>query len=214
MECIFCISPNACPCTQHGRPHPFTRRFSLVPGEDGLVRASHPSLDSLAKWMDKSPDMHSHEGVFVWVSPLTGVLQSAAVHRTRRGQAAGGVRWWTYDTVASFLTDGLRLARGMTHKNALAGLWWGGGKGVMAKGTGRDPAAAAGAAGDDVAAAVATHRKDVYAEYGRLVSSLQGVYVIAPCVLYLRTATNSISATRDLRITVPHWQGLFIEAAQ
>ena len=38
--------------------------------------------------------------------------------------------------MTAFLTDGLRLARGMTHKNALAGLWWGGGKGVMAKGTG------------------------------------------------------------------------------
>jgi glutamate dehydrogenase/leucine dehydrogenase len=32
-----------------------------------------------------------------------------------------------------FLKDGLRLSEGMGRKNALAGLWWGGGKGGIAR---------------------------------------------------------------------------------
>jgi len=134
-------------------------RFFLVPHGDG-VRASHPALEGLADFVAASPDLDGHEGFFVQRS-RTGVLQGAAVHRTCRGQGAGGVRYWTYDTVADFLTDGLRLARGMTHKNALAGLWWGGGKGVMAKATGGG------------------ERRQIYADYGSFISSLNGCYVTA-----------------------------------
>jgi leucine dehydrogenase len=111
-------------------------------------------------------DFDRHEGFFVQVAPDTGVLQGACVHRTCRGQAAGGVRFWRYDTVEEYLRDGLRLARGMTHKNALAGLWWGGGKGVMARGTGPDEA-------DPVV------RRRIYEEYGELMTSLRGCYVTA-----------------------------------
>ena len=115
-------------------------RFSLVWDEErGEVRASYPRLDPLARLLGEDRrDFDRHEGFFVQVAPDTGVLQGASVHRTCRGQAAGGVRFWRYDTVEEYLRDGLRLARGMTHKNALAGLWWGGGKGVMAMGTGQD----------------------------------------------------------------------------
>ena len=103
------------------------------------MRASHPALEPLARLLAADRrDFDRHEGVFVQVAPATGTLQGAFVHRTCRGQGAGGVRLWRYDTVEDYLRDGLRLARGMTHKNALAGLWWGGGKGVMARGTGAD----------------------------------------------------------------------------
>jgi glutamate dehydrogenase (NAD(P)+) len=104
--------------------------------------------------------------VFVQVAPETGVLQAAFVHRTCRGQGAGGVRFWRYATVGDFLRDGLRLARGMTLKNALAGLWWGGGKGVMAKGTGTSEGASA-------------DRRRIYEEYGDFITSIQGCYVTA-----------------------------------
>ncbi len=143
------------------------RRFYLVWDEEaGRVRASHPVLVPLARLLEKDRrDFDRHEGVFVQVAPDTGVLQGAFVHRTCRGQGAGGARFWRYDTVEAFLRDGLRLAQGMTHKNALAGLWWGGGKGVMARGTGRaeNPAA----------------RRRIYEEYGELMTSLQGCYVTA-----------------------------------
>ena len=144
------------------------RRFYLVWDEEaGKVRASHPVVEPLARLLDEDRrDFDQHEGVFVQVAPETGVLQGAFIHRTCRGQGAGGARYWRYDTVESFVRDGLRLARGMTHKNALAGLWWGGGKGVMSRGTGvgsADPAA----------------RRRIYEEYGEFITSLQGCYVTA-----------------------------------
>jgi leucine dehydrogenase len=138
------------------------RRFFLVwDAEREEVRASHPQLDALARLLGEDRrDFDRHEGFFVQVAPETGVLQGACIHRTCRGQAAGGVRFWRYDTVEEYLRDGLRLARGMTHKNALAGLWWGGGKGVMARGTGQNE--------DD-----ATVRRRVYEEYGAFMTSLR-----------------------------------------
>jgi glutamate dehydrogenase/leucine dehydrogenase len=144
------------------------RRFFLVWNEErGAVRASHPQLEPLARLLGEDRrDFDRHEGFFVQVAPETGVLQGASVHRTCRGQAAGGVRFWRYDTVEDYLRDGLRLARGMTHKNALAGIWWGGGKGVMAMGTGQD----------ETDPAV---RRRIYEEYGELMTSLRGCYVTA-----------------------------------
>jgi glutamate dehydrogenase/leucine dehydrogenase len=143
------------------------RRFWLVwDAEASAVRASHPVLKPLARFLQEDRrDFDRHEGVFVQVAPETGVLQAAFLHRTCRGQGAGGVRFWRYDDVEGFLRDGLRLALGMTLKNALAGIWWGGGKGVMARGTGaaEDPAA----------------RRRVYEEYGEFLTSLQGCYVSA-----------------------------------
>jgi leucine dehydrogenase len=65
--------------------------------------------------------------------------------------------------------DGLRLSKGMTHKNALADIWWGGGKGVMARNTGH------GLMSTD---AVETRRL-VYEEYGVFMSTLKGCYVTA-----------------------------------
>jgi len=144
------------------------RRFFLVwEPESRRVQASHPSLEPLARLLGGDRrDFDGHEGIFVQVAPDTGTLQGAFVHRTCRGQAAGGVRFWRYDTMEQYLRDGLRLARGMTHKNALAGLWWGGGKGVMARDTGEndsDPAV----------------RRRIYEEYGELMTSLRGCYVTA-----------------------------------
>ena len=138
------------------------RRAAFVRSGERMV-ASNPALEPVAAFLSDSPDFDGHEGFFLQVAPQTGVLQGACVHRTCRGQGAGGVRAWHYDRLAGFLSDGLRLARGMTHKNALAGLWWGGGKGVMAQGPGLQ--------GDS--------RGLAYAEYGAFISSLRGCYVTA-----------------------------------
>jgi glutamate dehydrogenase/leucine dehydrogenase len=144
------------------------RRFSLTWDDAaGRLATSHPDLEPLARHLEADRrDFDRHEGIFVQVARHTGVLQSAVVHRTCRGQAAGGVRSWRYDTAGDFLRDGLRLARGMTHKNALAGLWWGGGKGGIARGTGREDGSL-------------SFRRKVYEEYGELISSLRGCYVTA-----------------------------------
>ena len=65
-----------------------------------------------------------HEGVFLGVGPRSGTLMSAFVHRSCRGPGAGGVRNWYYDSMDAFFREGLRLSKGMTLKNALAGIWW------------------------------------------------------------------------------------------
>ena len=115
---------------------------------------------------DDTRDFIGHEGMFFQVSRKYDTLQGAFVHRTCRGQAAGGVRYWTYDTMEEYLRDGMRLGIGMTRKNALAGLWWGGGKGVMARNSyihWDDP---------DI-------RRSLYREYGELMTALHGCYVTA-----------------------------------
>jgi glutamate dehydrogenase (NAD(P)+) len=171
------------------------RRFFLAWDEEaGDVRASHPELAPLARLLTADRrDFDRHEGIFVQVAPDTGVLQGAFIHRTCRGQAAGGVRFWRYDTVEDFLRDGLRLARGMTHKNALAGLWWGGGKGVMVderrdgerdgdtEEQGKAAREGEGEAARERQAALSgsPRRRRIYEEYGELLSSLRGCYVTA-----------------------------------
>jgi glutamate dehydrogenase/leucine dehydrogenase len=110
-------------------------------------------------------DFAAHEAIFLEVGVKTGALLSAFVHQTVRGQAAGGVRHWPYATLGDFLRDGLRLARGMGRKNALAGIWWGGGKGVIARQGER--------------ALDQEYRRELYEEYGRFISSLGGCYVTA-----------------------------------
>ncbi|HXU46915.1 MAG TPA: Glu/Leu/Phe/Val dehydrogenase dimerization domain-containing protein [Thermoanaerobaculia bacterium] len=142
------------------------RAFLVWDSASARVRASHPVVEPLAAFLARDRrDFDRHEAVFLEVAPETGVLQAAFVHRTCRGQGAGGLRFWRYDTMEGFLRDGLRLARGMTHKNALAGIWWGGGKGVIARATGRaeDPAA----------------RRRIFEEYGAFVTGLCGCYVTA-----------------------------------
>ena len=54
-----------------------------------------------------------------------------AVHDSTMGPALGGCRVWNYDDEIAALTDVLRLSKGMTYKNALAGLNLGGGKSVV-----------------------------------------------------------------------------------
>jgi leucine dehydrogenase len=54
-----------------------------------------------------------------------------AVHSTTLGPALGGCRLRNYDSDEDALQDALRLAKGMTYKNAAAGLWFGGGKCVV-----------------------------------------------------------------------------------
>lgn len=61
-------------------------------------------------------------------SGLDGVI---ALHSTNLGPAAGGCRLWTYPDPAAAIGDALRLAEGMSYKNALAGLPLGGGKAVL-----------------------------------------------------------------------------------
>lgn len=61
----------------------------------------------------------------------SGLKAIIAIHDTTLGPALGGTRMWTYASEEAAIVDALRLAKGMTYKNAVAGLNLGGGKTVI-----------------------------------------------------------------------------------
>lgn len=142
------------------------KRFYFIHSENEC-RTSHSALQPLCDFFNNDKrDYEEHEGIFFELLEEYDILQGAFVHRTCRGQGAGGTRFWSYDTTEDFLRDGLRLSKGMTHKNALAGLWWGGGKGVIVDNpqiNKRDPQI----------------RKKIFQSYGRFITSLNGCYITA-----------------------------------
>jgi glutamate dehydrogenase/leucine dehydrogenase len=149
------------------KEHQISRFHFVYNAKDNKIISSHNELVEIAEFLiDNNNDFAKHEGLFFELDADYDVIHSASVHRTNRGQAAGGVRFWQYDTVGDFVTDGLRLAKGMTHKNALAGLWWGGGKGVIANNRALDKS--------DVEI-----RKTIYTNFGKFITSLNGCYVTA-----------------------------------
>jgi leucine dehydrogenase len=108
------------------------------------------------------PDFDDHEGVHLFTDPTSGLRAVIAVHSTFLGPAAGGARFWHYVDSDAAVTDALRLSRGMSYKNAMAGLELGGGKGVILA--------------DTPGATISTERLQAF---GRAVESLGGRYVTA-----------------------------------
>ena len=130
--------------------------------DDSKLLASNSRFQWLADAIAELPDFRNHQAAFFHVGPKTGHLHSVFLHRTERGPGAGGVRRIAYPSLLEMVTDGLRLAIGMGCKNALAGLWWGGGKGVIG-------------CPDDSRSV----REEVYREFGLFLSTLNGCYVTA-----------------------------------
>ncbi|QDQ26809.1 Glu/Leu/Phe/Val dehydrogenase [Chitinimonas arctica] len=77
------------------------------------------------------PNFDAHEQVVFACEPKSGLKAIIAVHNTNLGPAMGGCRMWNYRDEAQAVNDVLRLSRGMTYKNAVAGLPIGGGKSVI-----------------------------------------------------------------------------------
>lgn len=102
-----------------------------------------------------------HEELVVASDPSCGYRGIIAVHSTALGPALGGTRFWQYDSDEAAITDALRLSRGMTYKNAVAGLDLGGGKSVIL--------------GDNRT----NNRETVFRAHGRFVESLGGRYITA-----------------------------------
>lgn len=101
------------------------------------------------------------EEVVPFNDPATGVTGTIVLHSTALGPAAGGCRLWRYGSDGGAAADALRLAEGMTLKNALADLPLGGGKVVL-----RDPQRP-------------FDRKSLFRALGRTVQALDGRYVTA-----------------------------------
>lgn len=81
--------------------------------------------------MFDSESFDAHEHVCFFHDEATEARGIIAVHSSVLGPAMGGCRVWNYPDTASALTDVLRLSRGMSYKNAVAGLPLGGGKAVL-----------------------------------------------------------------------------------
>jgi len=111
------------------------------------------TFESLAK--------NGHEEVVFCHNPDAGLKAIIAIHNTVLGPALGGTRMWPYATEQDALNDVLRLSRGMTYKNAVAGLDIGGGKAVIIG----DPA---------------TDKSEaLFRAFGKFVDSLGGRYITA-----------------------------------
>ena len=106
-------------------------------------------------------EFDNHEALHFFNDTSTGLRAIIAVHSTALGPAAGGCRRWSYASDADALTDALRLSRGMTYKNAVSELPFGGGKAVIL-------------ASDD-----APKSPELLAAFGSAVDSLGGSYVTA-----------------------------------
>ena len=130
----------------------------------------------------KHAEFDRHEAIHFFDDPITGLKAIIAVHSTALGPAAGGCRRWQYATDDDALTDVLRLSRGMTYKNAIAGLPFGGGKAVILA--------------DDAV----PKSPELFRSYGRYVDSLGGSYITAEDVginvddmRHAREETNYVS---------------------
>ena len=78
-----------------------------------------------------NPSFSEHELVAFRNDRHSGLQAIIAVHSSALGPAVGGCRMYPYASEADALHDVLRLSRGMTHKSALAGLPFGGGKSII-----------------------------------------------------------------------------------
>ncbi|WP_027724362.1 Leu/Phe/Val dehydrogenase [Tuberibacillus calidus] len=81
----------------------------------------------IMKYMEK----YDYEQLVICQDKESGLKAFICIHDTTLGPALGGLRMWTYDSEEAAIEDALRLARGMTYKNAAAGLNLGGGKTVI-----------------------------------------------------------------------------------
>lgn len=77
------------------------------------------------------PEFDDHELVSVANDNKTGLRSIIAIHNTNLGPATGGTRYLHYSSEEEAIRDALKLSRAMTYKCALAGVPFGGGKGVI-----------------------------------------------------------------------------------
>jgi leucine dehydrogenase len=122
-------------------------------------------------------EFDAHELVVFGNDPATGLRAIIALHSTALGPAAGGCRMWPYESTADAVADVLRLSRGMSYKNAMAGLPFGGGKSVII--------------GDSRKAKT----PQLFEAFGRMIETLGGRYIVAEDV---GTTTTDMSNVRHV----------------
>ncbi|WP_347862787.1 branched-chain amino acid dehydrogenase [Salimicrobium sp. PL1-032A] len=106
-------------------------------------------------------EKYDYEQLIFCQDKTSGLKAVIAIHDTTLGPALGGTRMWTYDTEEAAVEDALRLAKGMTYKNAAAGLNLGGGKTVIIG----DPKT--------------EKNEEMFRAFGRYIQGLHGRYITA-----------------------------------
>ncbi|MEI3611765.1 Glu/Leu/Phe/Val family dehydrogenase [Pseudogracilibacillus sp. SO30301A] len=122
---------------------------------------------------------HDYEQVIYCYDKASGLKAIIAIHDTTLGPALGGTRMWKYKNEEEALEDVLRLARGMTYKNAAAGLNIGGGKAVIIGDPQKDKS------------------ESLFRAFGRYVESLHGRYITAEDVGTTEEDMNYIHMETD-----------------
>ena len=126
------------------------------------VKTRKMNQKELSEIVRELPDFDGHEDLVLAEDPSSGLRAIIAVHNTFRGPGVGGTRMWRYDGERAALTDALRLSRGMTYKNAISELPFGGGKAVIMS-----------------PEAKSFDRPGLMRAFGRMVTSLGGRYFTA-----------------------------------
>ncbi|MFJ6574290.1 Leu/Phe/Val dehydrogenase [Streptomyces sp. NPDC091292] len=129
-------------------------------------------------------DQGGHEQVVLCQDRASGLKAVIALHSTALGPALGGTRFYPYASEEAAVADALNLARGMSYKNAMAGLDHGGGKAVII---------------GDSQSIQGERRTELLLAYGRFVASLGGRYVTA-CDVGTYVADMDV-VTRECRWT-------------
>ena len=137
----------------------------------------------------ENAENRGHESIHHFHDPKTGLKAIIAIHSTALGPAAGGSRMWQYDCEDDATRDALRLSRGMTYKNAMAGLPMGGGKAVILA----DP--------DHPAS------DELFRAFGRCVDSLGGIYVTAEDVGVSVDNMRQVKQVTDFVAGLPGTEG-------
>lgn len=106
-------------------------------------------------------EKYDYEQLVMCHDPVSGLKAIICIHDTTLGPALGGTRMWNYANEEDAIIDALRLARGMTYKNAAAGLNLGGAKAVIIGDAKKDKSEA------------------LFRAFGRFVESLNGRYITA-----------------------------------
>lgn len=106
-------------------------------------------------------EKYQYEQLLFCHDASSGLRAIIAIHDTTLGPALGGTRMWPYESEEAAIEDALRLARGMTYKNAAAGLNLGGGKTVIIGDPHKDKSEA------------------MFRAFGRYIQGLNGRYITA-----------------------------------
>ncbi|MDR3589409.1 MAG: Glu/Leu/Phe/Val dehydrogenase [Negativicutes bacterium] len=130
----------------------------------------------------KHLEKYGYEQLVICHDQASGLKAIICIHDTTLGPALGGTRMWKYESEDAAILDAMRLARGMSYKNAAAGLNLGGAKAVIIGDSKTDKSEA------------------LFRAFGRFVQSLNGRYITAEDVgtsvedmEYIRMETNYVA---------------------